>query len=64
MTDLIVEERFAVGDRYPSEAQLCQRFGVSRTAVRRALAQMEGNGLLETVHGKGRTVLTLPGSAG
>ncbi|MFF2096269.1 GntR family transcriptional regulator [Streptomyces sp. NPDC058202] len=60
MVDLIAEDSLSVGDTYPSEAKLCERFGVSRTAARRVLAQMEGNGLLATVHGKGRTVRTLP----
>ncbi|MFE2567474.1 GntR family transcriptional regulator [Streptomyces mirabilis] len=62
MTDLIVEDSLSVGATYPSEAKLCERFGVSRTAVRRVLAQMEGNGLLATIHGKGRTVRALPTS--
>ncbi|MFB8136380.1 GntR family transcriptional regulator [Streptomyces mirabilis] len=62
MTDLIAEDSLSVGDAYPSEAKLCERFGASRTAVRRVLAQMEGNGLLATVHGKGRTVRALPTS--
>ncbi|MFI1353625.1 GntR family transcriptional regulator [Streptomyces sp. NPDC020898] len=60
MTDVITEDSLSVGDTYPSEAKLCERFGASRTAVRRVLAQMEGNGLLATVHGKGRTVRALP----
>ncbi|RLL67989.1 winged helix-turn-helix domain-containing protein [Streptomyces sp. Z26] len=60
MTDVIAEDSLSVGDAYPSEAKLCERFGASRTAVRRVLAQMEGNGLLATVHGKGRTVRALP----
>ncbi|MEV1023531.1 winged helix-turn-helix domain-containing protein [Streptomyces sp. NPDC050264] len=60
MTDAILEDSLNVGDSYPSEAKLCDRFDVSRTAVRRALAQMEGTGLLDTVHGKGRTVRALP----
>ncbi|BBJ43389.1 hypothetical protein SSPO_061070 [Streptomyces antimycoticus] len=60
MTDLIKEDSLSVGDTYPSEAKLCERFKTSRTAVRRVLAQMEGNGLLTTVHGKGRTVSALP----
>ncbi|MFF9841603.1 GntR family transcriptional regulator [Streptomyces sp. NPDC013740] len=63
MTDLIVEDALSIGDAYPSEARLCERFGVSRTAVRRVLAQLEGSGLLDTVHGKGRTVRALPASA-
>ncbi|MEW2317903.1 winged helix-turn-helix domain-containing protein [Streptomyces bauhiniae] len=62
MTDLIEEDALSVGDPYPSEANLCEQFGASRTAVRRVLAQMEGNGLLATVHGKGRTVRALPAS--
>ncbi|WP_086691090.1 winged helix-turn-helix domain-containing protein [Streptomyces recifensis] len=62
MADVIEEDSLSVGDAYPSEAKLCERFGVSRTAVRRVLAQMEGNGLLATVHGKGRTVRALPAS--
>ncbi|WKV73884.1 winged helix-turn-helix domain-containing protein [Streptomyces sp. PCS3-D2] len=60
LTAVITEDHLAVGDKYPSEANLCERFGMSRTAVRHALAQMEGIGLLATVHGKGRTVLALP----
>ncbi|MCX4560892.1 GntR family transcriptional regulator [Streptomyces phaeochromogenes] len=60
MTDVITEDSLSVGDTYPSEAKLCERFGSSRTAVRRVLAQMEGNGLLATIHGKGRTVRALP----
>ncbi|MFF6785505.1 GntR family transcriptional regulator [Streptomyces sp. NPDC012510] len=60
MTDVITEDSLSVGDVYPSEAKLCERFGSSRTAVRRVLAQMEGSGLLATVHGKGRTVRALP----
>ncbi|MCX4436576.1 GntR family transcriptional regulator [Streptomyces mirabilis] len=62
MADAISEDSLLVGDAYPSEAKLCERFGASRTAVRRVLAQMEGNGVLVTVHGKGRTVRALPTS--
>ncbi|WP_406316593.1 GntR family transcriptional regulator [Streptomyces sp. NBC_00118] len=64
MTDLFTEDALAIGDAYPSEAKLCERFEASRTAVRRALAQMEGTGLLATVHGKGRTVRALPAPSG
>ncbi|MCT4355871.1 winged helix-turn-helix domain-containing protein [Streptomyces sp. Je 1-79] len=62
LTAVISEDSLAVGDTFPSEATLCQRFHTSRTAVRRALAQMEGMGLLDTVHGRGRTVRALPAS--
>ncbi|WP_431771916.1 GntR family transcriptional regulator [Streptomyces cucumeris] len=63
MTELITATPLAVGDPYPSEARLCEDFGASRTAVRRALAQMEGQGLLVTAQGKGRTVRALPASS-
>ncbi|NUV74128.1 GntR family transcriptional regulator [Streptomyces fungicidicus] len=59
LREVITEDGLAVGDPYPSEQNLCARFGASRTAVRSALAQMEGMGLLATVHGKGRTVRAL-----
>ncbi|WP_209497025.1 winged helix-turn-helix domain-containing protein [Streptomyces sp. PvR006] len=58
---LITDDSLSVGDAYPSESQLCARFSASRTAVRRALAQMEGAGLIESIQGKGRTVRALPG---
>ncbi|MFG2652722.1 GntR family transcriptional regulator [Streptomyces sp. NPDC048436] len=64
MTAVIADDGLEVGAPYPSEAKLCERFAASRTAVRRGLALMEGNGLLATVHGKGRTVRALPTSAG
>lgn len=60
MRDLIAERELAVGDAFPSEARLCEEFGVSRTAVRAALSTLEGQGLLEAVHGKGRFVRALP----
>ncbi|WP_329128064.1 winged helix-turn-helix domain-containing protein [Streptomyces caniferus] len=63
LIEIIAETPLAVGDAFPSEAKLCERFGASRTAVRSALAQMEGQGLLEAVHGKGRTVRATPTSA-
>ncbi|MFI0541914.1 GntR family transcriptional regulator [Streptomyces sp. WSLK1-3] len=62
VTDVIKEDSPSV-PAYPSEAKLCARFGASRTAVRRVLVQLEGHGLLDTVHGKERTVRALPASA-
>ncbi|MDI3344352.1 GntR family transcriptional regulator [Streptomyces sp. AJ-1] len=60
LTDLITQRGLVVGDAMPSEAKLCEEFGVSRTALRAALSTLEGQGLLEAVHGKGRFVRALP----
>lgn len=59
MVGLIAEDLLSVGDAYPSEARLCGLFEASWAAVRRALAQMEGNRLLAASHGKGRAVHAL-----
>ncbi|GAA0426370.1 GntR family transcriptional regulator [Streptomyces luteireticuli] len=56
----LAEGSFGVGSTFYSESQLCARFQASRTTVRRALSQLEGEGLLEPVHGKGRIVKALP----
>jgi DNA-binding GntR family transcriptional regulator len=44
------------GDVVPSESALAQQYGVSRGTARHALAELEGTGLVESVHGKGRFV--------
>ncbi len=38
--------RYAIGDRLPTEADLCGHFGVSRFTVRAALAQLEERGIV------------------
>ena len=44
------------GDQIPGEAQLCQMFGVSRTVVRRALGDLEYEGVVKRIKGKGTFV--------
>ena len=51
--DAIVEGRFAVGDKLPSEKELCQAFNVSRVPVREALCALELNGLVDSIQGGG-----------
>lgn len=51
--EAIVSGRFSVGDKLPSEKELCQTFGVSRVPVREALCALELNGLVEAVQGGG-----------
>ncbi|MFD8308096.1 GntR family transcriptional regulator [Streptomyces sp. NPDC059690] len=57
---LLRADGFKVGDRFPTEKELCERFAASRTAVRSAIAQMEGQGLIGKSVARGREVRALP----
>jgi GntR family transcriptional regulator len=48
---------FTVGGKFPTEYELCERFGVSRHTVREALRALEDQGLLSRQAGSGTTVL-------
>jgi DNA-binding GntR family transcriptional regulator len=50
---------FAVGAKFPTEYELCDRFSVSRHTVREALRALEDQGLLARQAGLGTTVLAL-----
>jgi GntR family transcriptional repressor for pyruvate dehydrogenase complex len=47
---------FAADGRLPSERQLCEELGVSRTVVREALTSLEALGVVETRSTRGRFV--------
>jgi len=48
------------GTRLPTEAVLCERFGVSRATVRSALKELDVLGLVRTQQGAGTFVLSRP----
>ncbi|WP_241835335.1 GntR family transcriptional regulator [Pseudofrankia asymbiotica] len=50
----------AVGDDFPSERHLCEKYQASRPLIRSVLANLQGSGLLTTHPGKGRQVAALP----
>ncbi|WAE73653.1 GntR family transcriptional regulator [Streptomonospora nanhaiensis] len=54
----IASKELAPGDAVPSEAALGREFGVARTTVRRALAELESERLIRAVPGTGRVVCT------
>ncbi|WP_111415588.1 FadR/GntR family transcriptional regulator [Billgrantia lactosivorans] len=54
---LILEGKIKVGDKLPTEARLCDSFGVSRTVIREAVTHLKSLGLVETRRGVGTTVL-------
>lgn len=56
----IAGERYAPGDKLPTEAALSRRFGVNRHTVRRALAQLAEDGVIHTRRGAGVFVAQRP----
>ncbi|MEU6492229.1 GntR family transcriptional regulator [Streptomyces sp. NPDC046984] len=56
--EAILSGEFAPGSLLPSEAQLMERYGVSRPTVRNAIAALRAEGLIDVRHGKGSFVRT------
>ncbi|MDO4297868.1 MAG: FadR/GntR family transcriptional regulator [Lachnospiraceae bacterium] len=56
--DNIRNGSWKVGEKLPSENEMCKLLNVSRTSVRSALQQFIALGILESVHGKGTFLLT------
>ncbi|MEY9859066.1 DNA-binding GntR family transcriptional regulator [Catenulispora sp. GAS73] len=52
----IAEGEYAVGSLLPSEAMLTSEFSVSRNTLRRALGDLEREGLITALPGRGRVV--------
>jgi GntR family transcriptional regulator len=52
----IASSRWEPGARIPSEPELSNRFGLSRTTIRQALARLEQRGLIERLKGQGTFV--------
>lgn len=52
----IRDGQFAAGAPMPTETQLCEMFDVSRITVRRAVSELQNEGILEKRHGKGTFV--------
>ena len=48
------------GDKLPTESEIMQAWGVSRTVVREALSRLQAERLVETRHGIGTFVLDAP----
>lgn len=59
---LIVDGVLKVGQALPSERRLCEKLGISRSALREGLRVLRGRGILETAQGRGSFVARLSGS--
>ena len=60
LKDKILAGDLPPGHKLPSEAELIEEFGVSRTVVREAVSRLQAEGLVETFQGRGSFVLTMP----
>ena len=56
----ILDGSLPPGSKLPSEAELIEEYGVSRTVVREAITRLRAEGLVETFQGRGSFVLALP----
>jgi GntR family transcriptional regulator len=56
LRELLRSREFAAGDRFLTERQLCERFGVSRPTANKVLAGLVGEGVLEFRKGVGTFV--------
>jgi len=53
---LIAERSYRVGDRLPSEGELCELFGVGRSTLREAMRVLASRGIIDIRHGEGTFV--------
>jgi GntR family transcriptional regulator, transcriptional repressor for pyruvate dehydrogenase complex len=63
MLKTILSERLNVGDRLPSERELGEQFGVSRTVVREAVRALAAKGVIEVRTGSGLRVAAVDAAA-
>ncbi len=59
----LLQGRWNLFDRLPSERRLAEEFGVNRGTLRVALSTLAGKGILETRRGSGTVVRALPSGA-
>lgn len=56
LENAIREKKLAVGSKLPTEREMCESFGVSRTALREALRRLSARGLITIQKGSGMYV--------
>lgn len=59
MMEKIKSKEWRLGEKIPSESQLCEKYNVSRITIRQAIAELTRDGYLESKRGAG-TYVTLP----
>ena len=61
IVEAIQKQKLEPGTKLPSEMELCEQFGVSRTVVREALRVIHSRGLIQIIKGKGMFVREFSG---
>ena len=54
--EMIQKEELVSGQKLPSEKELIETFNTSRITIRRSLKELENEGIIEIIHGKGTFV--------
>lgn len=63
MLETILSNKLKAGDRLPSERELGEQFGVSRTVVREAVRALVAKGVIEVRSGSGLRIAAADGTA-
>lgn len=58
----LLQGRWGLFDRLPSERELASEFRINRATLRSAIRTLAGRGILETRRGSGTVVRALPGT--
>jgi DNA-binding GntR family transcriptional regulator len=56
LRDMLRNKEFQVGEKFPTERQICEQFGVSRATANKALSNLVAEGVLEFRKGVGTFV--------
>ena len=52
----ILQKKYLIGDKIPSERDLAKRYNVTRVTLQKAMLALEQDGFIEKIHGKGMFV--------
>ncbi|HHV62692.1 MAG TPA: FadR family transcriptional regulator [Firmicutes bacterium] len=61
--DYIIRNNLGPGDKLPTEKELCEQFGVSRTSIREAVKSLQSLGIIETKQKEGIILKNLDSGA-
>jgi len=57
LTNCIIGGEYSLGDKLPTEKELCNKFSVSRSTLREAISVVRAKGYIETRHGSGSYII-------